>query len=234
MPSPVLLTCEHGGHDVPPEFACLFHGSEEILSSHRGWDPGALHLARYLGRHLAAPVVSSTVTRLLVELNRSPSHPNFFSEFSRRLSGDVRKELLDRYYRPHIDRVRSTLESLMVHGRTVHIGVHTFTPVLAGVIRHCDVGLLYDPRRAAERQFCQAWQQALREVAPALRVRRNFPYRGDADGLTTIFRRNFDQQQYLGIELEVSQEWPLRRPDEWPRLCEHLVTALRLATTSSM
>jgi hypothetical protein len=36
-------------------------------------------------------------------------------------------------------------------------------------------------------------------------VHRNAPYRGTADGLPTLLRREYSVRKYVGIELEVSQ-----------------------------
>ena len=36
-------------------------------------------------------------------------------------------------------------------------------------------------------------------------MRRNAPYRGDADGLTTALRRELPVSRYEGIELELNQ-----------------------------
>ena len=78
-------------------------------------------------------------------------------------------------------------------------------PSCAGARRDFEIGLLYDPRRAGERALARSWQKRLREFAPELRVRRNAPYRGDADGLTTALRRDFGPREYLGLELELNQ-----------------------------
>jgi hypothetical protein len=45
-------------------------------------------------------------------------------------------------------------------------------------------------------------------------VRRNYPYRGTADGFTTYLRRQFSARKYLGIELEVNQSLLGRQPRE--------------------
>jgi hypothetical protein len=77
--------------------------------------------------------------------------------------------------------------------------------MLDGIVRNADIGLLYDPRRRGEREWCHAWSRALRAADPALRVRSNYPYRGISDGLTTSLRREFSGSSYMGIELEVNQ-----------------------------
>ncbi len=226
----LLLTCEHGGNDVPAEFAALFANADAVLASHRGWDPGALELAEWLAERLNAPLVSATVTRLLIELNRTVRHPRLFSEFSRGLSPAARREVVARFHAPHIHRVRSTVESLLSGSKQVlHLGVHTFTPVLNGVPRNCDIGLLYDPRRTSERTFCSAWQRELQTADSAIRIRRNFPYRGCSDGLTTALRREFPADQYLGVELEVVSDLATGQRAGWPALRELLARTLQTA-----
>ena len=42
-------------------------------------------------------------------------------------------------------------------------------------------------------------------MAPELRVRYNYPYRGDSDGLTTWLRKKHPAARYLGIEIEINQ-----------------------------
>jgi predicted N-formylglutamate amidohydrolase len=87
----------------------------------------------------------------------------------------------------------------------VHIAVHSFTGVLRGEERNAEISLLYDPARPGEVDLCNRWIAALRELFPEFRVRRNYPYRGNADGLTTWLRRRFPNPQYAGIELELNQ-----------------------------
>jgi predicted N-formylglutamate amidohydrolase len=205
-PGPRVISCEHGGNDVPELYRKLFDGRVELLASHRGWDAGSLHLADALGRSWDVPVTAATVTRLLVDLNRSPGHPRVFSDTTRALPRSAREELIECYHRPHRDAVRVRVAAaIAADGMAVHIGVHSFTPVLAGVERRADLALLYDPARPRERATCLSWAKTLAERLPDLRIRRNQPYRGACDGLTTTLRREFPPDAYMGIEIEVNQ-----------------------------
>lgn len=200
-----LLSCEHGGKRVPAPYRRLFAGAaaQTALHSHAACDLGALRLAERLAARLRVPLFAADVTRLLVDLNRSRGHPALFSEWSAPLDEDSRRLLLERYYHPHRARVEAAIAE---SARPVcHIGVHSFAPVLRGQRRGADVALLYDPARPLERALCRRWKHLLRELAPSLHVRRNYPYRGAADGLTTTLRRRFDARGYLGIELEINQ-----------------------------
>jgi predicted N-formylglutamate amidohydrolase len=143
---------------------------------------------------------------LLVDLNRSAHNPRVFSEWTRTLSRADRQTLLDRYHTPHRAAVDADVASLRAQGaRVVHLAVHSFTPAMNGRVRGADVGLLYDPARAGERALVDAWTRALKERLPGMAVRRNQPYRGVSDGLTTWLRRRHGPRRYLGIEIEMNQ-----------------------------
>jgi len=202
----LLLTCEHGGNRIPPEYRALFRGTERVLASHRGWDPGALSLARALGRRVGVPVLAVTWSRLLVEANRTPGNRRIWSPWTASLSKREKLRILERYWWPHRRRVAEAVRATVNEGaRVLHIAVHSFTPVLDGVTRNADVSFLYDPARRSERNACLRWRDLLRTRIPGLRVRRNYPYRGTADGLCTWLRGRFPTAAYLGIELEVNQ-----------------------------
>lgn len=217
-PPQLLLTCEHAGNRVPAAFKELFLGHGALLDSHRGYDLGAFLLARHLRAALHSPLLATHTTRLLVEANRSLRHPDLFSAVSRNLDSDQRQRVIDMYYTPHRHAVIQRLESMLARGPVVHVGVHTFTPVLRGAVRKADIGLLFDPRRAFERSFCLAWQRLLKAALPELVIRRNSPYRGVSDGLTTAMRKRFRDPDYAGVELEVNNRHltagagPARKP----------------------
>jgi predicted N-formylglutamate amidohydrolase len=201
-----IVTCEHGGNRVPRELAARFRAWHALLASHRGYDPGALATARTLARVLGAPLVASTVSRLVADLNRSPGRQFRGSPIMREAPRGARAQADARYYAPYRAEVlRIVGDAIRTGARVVHVSSHSFTPTLDGEVRRADVGLLYDPARVAERELCVRWQRALAERAPSLRVRRNYPYRGQNDGLTTFLRRRFDGDRYVGVEIEVNQ-----------------------------
>lgn len=202
----VVVSAEHAGNRVPAEYRALFRGREALLASHRGWDPGTATLAAALAHRLGAALFLADVTRLVVDLNRSPSHPGVFSEITRALSDARRRDLLREHHEPHRARVATHVAECLERGeRVLHLGVHSFTPILGGVPRRADVALLYDPARPLERALAGEWCRALKLRLPEAAVRRNHPYRGASDGLTTTLRRRFAPDRYLGIEIEVGQ-----------------------------
>lgn len=223
----LLLTCEHAGNRIPAEYRVLFRGAARLLAGHRGYDFGARVLAHALARRLHAPLIAAVYSRLLVDLNRSPGHAGLFSTRTRGLPPSEKQLLLARYYRPHRERVEHWITARVSAGvPVVHVAVHSFTPVLDGVTRRTDIGLLYDPAREREAALCTRWCADLR-AADTLVVRRNYPYRGVSDGLTRYLRARFPALHYAGIELELNQALLRRDTTTHQRLPALLAATLR-------
>jgi predicted N-formylglutamate amidohydrolase len=226
----LLLSCEHGGNQVPKHWRRLFAGHEAVLESHRGYDIGIAPFARWLAKELRAPLQLAETTRLLVELNRSPGHPVLFSGYSCSLDRPERDRLLELYYHPYRDAVQRQIDNLLQSGgRVCHVSLHSFTPELHGEVRNADIGLLYDPQRPLEKVFCLAWQAAIEQQRGGWRVRRNYPYRGAADSFVAHLRRHFPAASYLGCELEINQRWPLQGGERWTSLQRLLRDTLQTA-----
>jgi predicted N-formylglutamate amidohydrolase len=202
----ILISCEHGGNEVPPAWQHLFYEAIKTLSGHEGYDPGALQIARVLADQLHSELYFTTISRLLVDCNRSRQHPRLFSRYTKGLSHQEKQEILSEHYLPYRTRTEQAVSRAIGQGgRVLHISVHTFAPHMHGKARNNDIGLLYDPARKSEKDFCVAWQQRLREISPKLRVRRNYPYLGKTDGLVTACRKKHGPDHYLGVELELNQ-----------------------------
>lgn len=202
----LILTCEHAGNEIPENYEQLFKGAKDVLETHRGYDPGALDLFRKLSP-LAAFAQEYMISRLLVEPNRSLDHPQLFSEFTGELPEIQKEELLEDFYLPYRHYIQTRIGQYIATGEEVlHLSVHSFTPELNGEVRNADVGLLFDPARAEESDFCKRFQKSLFQQDRELQVRFNYPYLGIDDGFTTYLRQQFPKQ-YLGIELEVNQKF---------------------------
>jgi predicted N-formylglutamate amidohydrolase len=199
------LTCEHAANTIPAAYSAHFARERSVLQTHRAYDLGALPVARHLARTLRAPLYIGTVSRLLVDLNRSLHHRHVHSEFVTGLDASELAAVVARYYKPHRNRVGDHVASRIGKGLCiVHVAVHSFTPALRGEVRNADVGLLYDPERWRERDLCRSWKSILADETD-LRVRFNYPYRGGSDGLMRALRARFSPRSYVGIELEMNQ-----------------------------
>jgi len=191
-------------------------------------------MARALAHAFAAPVVTSTISRLVIDLNRSIGHPQLHSATTRALPSSLRAELVAQYYQPYRMEVARLVRQSVARGRRViHVSSHSFTPELNGKVRHADVGLLYDPVRQRESEMCACWKASLAVIAPQLRVRRNYPYAGKGDGLTSALRVSFPDRAYIGIELEINQKIVIGGGRRWGALRRALIDSLRMACTDA-
>jgi predicted N-formylglutamate amidohydrolase len=189
-----------------------------------------LQLAQQMADALGAALYAATTTRLLIDLNRSIGHRQLFSEATRGLTRSQRQEIVALHYRPHREATEGAIaDSIAVGQSVIHIASHSFTPVLNGVTRQADVGWLYDPHRASEAALSRRWMAELKQRAPGLRLRRNYPYQGRGDGLASLLRKRFSGQVYLGIELEVNQRFVERGGAQWAALRAALIESLAAA-----
>jgi predicted N-formylglutamate amidohydrolase len=225
-PVPLIVTCEHASGRLPKRLAHAFTAHSAAVASHEGVDFGASLLARDFAAATGAPLFMGRVSRMVVDLNRSLGHPDLFSAAMLKMPPPVRQAAIDAYYTPHREAITA---HVLAHAREanplVHIGVHSFTPVWHGERRRVDIGLLFDTTRLEEAAFCRAWQQALRARCPTWRVRRNNPYSGAADGLTTALRRQTSPRAYYGIEIEMNQAMVALPAAEFARCRSHIVAA---------
>lgn len=201
----LILTCEHAGNQVPDEYKSLFENEDEVLQSHRGWDPGAWLLANFLSAQLEAPLFGCLTTRLLIEANRSMDSVQLFSEFTSSLTPEVKEKLIREIYNPYRAQVHLVIEKMAKP--VLHLSIHSFTPVWNNQERKVDIGILFDPSRNTEVYLCQQLKENLQSNLPGYQIHFNEPYAGTDDGFTTWLRKQYRDEQYLGIEIEVNQKF---------------------------
>lgn len=214
----LMITCEHASNALPDFILRAFRDNaipEDVLESHRGYDIGAYKVFSNLVKRLKPDFhCSGRFTRLVVDLNRSSTSKTFFSEYTIQLPETVKRHAFDLWqkYREKIEsfvasvipaRLRKAAKDTPL--RIIHLGIHSFTPVLNGVERDADVGILYDPSRPAEATIAEILIKNIREREPGLKIRKNYPYLGKSDGLTTTLRQKFGPT-YAGLEIEINQK----------------------------
>ncbi len=200
----LVLSCEHGGNEIPGKYQNLFLGKEEVLKTHRGFDFGTLDLFEHL-KTIVVFSKSNSVSRLLIDCNRSLQHPKLFSEFTKDLSLSEKENIIQKYYLAYRFPIEKFIQNeIEKRNKIFHISLHSFTPELNEETRNNDIGLLYDPKRFREKELCKALKLQLLDQSPDLKIRFNYPYLGTADGFTSYLRKKFPSN-YFGIELEINQ-----------------------------
>jgi len=220
-----LLTCEHASNAVPRHLQPLFSKQENLLRTHRGYDIGGKEYAQAIASSTGWPLFCGSYTRLLVDLNRST---RVFPAFLKELDPRTKTQILKTYYQPFRAKVfKFVCDRIATGGCVIHLSCHTFTPVLNGVVRPMDLGLLYDPSRDREKEIAEAVAHDL-GAQTSMRIHANAPYKGISDGHVTALRKMFPKERYIGLEIEVNQSlFSPPRSELWkhvwlPRLIEAL------------
>ena len=203
----LVITCEHASNAIPAFAKSAFTDCKKLLETHRGYDIGALNIFKHLCKDLHPDFsLAGKYSRLAIDLNRSLNHPNVFSEYSEKLP-EASKEKLRGIWRTHRSPVEEFIGKALrksARAEILHLGIHSFTPVMNGSLRNADIGILYDPRCPAEKEAARTFKCRLNEKYPEFKVRFNYPYRGAADGFTTALRKKFGAR-YIGLEIEINQ-----------------------------
>lgn len=201
----IILSCEHAGNEVPDNLKYLFKDEPEILNTHRGWDLGAWKLAQFLSKKLNLDLYGYHTTRLLIEANRSLDSPQLFSEYSNKLSNSEKENLISTFYQPYRDKIQQQIDQSAKP--VLHLSIHSFTPIWNGVDRDVDIGILFDPNRTLEKEYCEQLKLTFEKKLPNQSIKLNEPYKGTDDGFTTWLRKRYPDKEYAGIELEVNQKY---------------------------
>lgn len=179
-----LITADHATNTVPQEVNGGDLGlSAEDMNRHIAWDPGSAGVAIALGDLLAAPVVMSNFSRLVIDPNRGEDDPTLVMKLydgtiipaNRHVDDAEIERRLNACYRPYHDAVARLAAR---QDDTIFVAVHSFTRQLRGRDpRPWHVGVLYgrDPR------FALPLLRRLRDE-PDLCVGENEPYGGHLDG----------------------------------------------------
>lgn len=203
-PVSLLLSCEHASAKVPAHLrGCIPQG---ILKTHLAFDKGALSCAQELSREYQVSLWEGEVSRLVCDLNRSAESPDLFSRYTKTLSPELKKKILERYFLPYRQDIELAVKkSLIKEDNLLHLSIHSFTPVLRGEVRRNDIGILFDPKSQNEKKWADQFRKNFKKVC-GLRVAMNEPYKGTHDGLTTYLREHYQKKGYAGIEIEMNQK----------------------------
>jgi predicted N-formylglutamate amidohydrolase len=148
---PFVLVCDHASNWVPTSLKGLGLPDSE-LERHIAWDPGALELARRLSALLDAPLVHAAVSRLVLDVNRDPSHPGSIVTRSedtdipgnREISADERARRVQSIYEPYHRTLDELIERSVARNQSpLIISVHSFTPVYRKEPRPWHIGVLH-------------------------------------------------------------------------------------------
>ena len=211
-----LFSCDYATCAVPEAYREIFRGSEEVLTSKEGWEPGSLNLAQGFAMKFRTPLVHGDVTRLLIDFGQDGDAR--WSRFSLKLPEATRAKLVDRHERPYRTSLNQRIaEDLRRHEALLHVMIHTDPTTDGLVMLETPTGALLAEKYAA------AWRNRL--AAGDLDVRH---VRGAGENpLAVNLAKTFPAESYAQIRLSISQTFFLEgRPWRWETLKKFLLESL--------
>lgn len=186
--APILLVCDHASCRFPEALGDM--GLDPFARRcHLAIDIGAGSLTECLSDSLGVTAVLAQYSRLVVDCNRELLDPGAFLEFgdgilvpgNRNLNRDDKEARAAAIYRPYHKAIDQQIERLSMLGPPpVFVSIHSFTPVLNGVSRPWQVGVLWDKDQRTAEIFVENFRAA------GLVTGDNEPYSGKAPQDFTI------------------------------------------------
>ncbi len=225
--APVLLLCEHAGNKVPARLGNL-GVSDEILTSHRGFDIGAESVARALAGLLNAPLILQRYSRLVIDANRPPSSDQSILEIS---DGEVipgNQDLMDASRQARLSEIFEPMDSAInsgfaSHERRAAFSIHSYTPRLGDENRPWHAGFLSRASLpTAERLMASVARQA-----PDLNLALNQPYQIE-DGTDWFIPRHAEPRAlpHCLIEIRNDQIQARDQADRWASMLAEAIKDL--------
>jgi predicted N-formylglutamate amidohydrolase len=231
--------CDHASNRIPEKYGSLGLSQIERVS-HIAWDPGALSVSRALSQQLDAPLVQSTVSRLIIDCNRSLDAPDLIwtlSEATRiaaneNLDPDERDFRIAHFHRPYHASIETLLEARRHAGQeTILVCMHSFTPVYHGVPRPWPIGLIH----GLDQRYTQGLYEALKANDPDLNVGWNEPYAAHR-GVTLTLEKHGDGRGLEATMIEIRHDEILEPAGvtTWSSRLAHCLEAARLVRKEAM
>lgn len=207
--SPFVLVCDHAANRIPAPYGDLGLTLTQRLM-HIAWDPGALAVCHALVDLLDAPLVHSTVSRLIIDCNRETDSDELIRTLSETtviaaniaLSAEERAQRIARYHAPFHAAIEALLERRAAQGMpTILVCMHSFTPVYLGVPRPWPIGLIH----GRDIGFTQALFDALKNDDPTLDAGWNQPYAA-LNGVTLTLEKHGDGRGLEATMIEIRND----------------------------
>lgn len=207
--SPFVLVCDHASNRIPERYGDMGLAPSARVS-HIAWDPGALAVSRVLADILDAPLVASTVSRLVIDCNRDLDAPDLIwtlseatrIEVNENLPAEERAYRIAHFHRPYHDAIDALIDARRDAGReTVLVCMHSFTPVYLGVARPWPIGLLH----GRDSGLTVALGAALLAEDPSLNIGWNEPYAA-LNGVTLTLEKHGDARGLPATMIEIRND----------------------------
>lgn len=179
---PLLLICEHASNAIPEGWGDL--GVPPALrQDHIAWDIGAGAVTRSLSSRLGATAILARYSRLFFDSNRHPDREDAIPPTSdgHAVPGNAGIGEAERKLRRQIafDPLHAAIAAQIERGlaagiRPLLLAIHSFTPVMAGVRRPWEIGVLWNECDDIAGAMLAALARP--DIGGGLRIGANKPY----------------------------------------------------------
>ena len=203
--SSFLLIGDHAGNRIPAALGDMGLEPAERVR-HIAWDIGIARLGEMLSAALDAVFVRQVYSRLVIDCNRQPDAADAMPAISdgtpvpanTGLDAAGRAARVAAIHTPYQTAIGVEIAQRRAAGQpTILIALHSFTPVMRGIARPWQIGILHD---GGETGFARALLGAL-GGEPDLTVGDNEPYRMDLIDYTIPRHAYPDRLPYAEIEV---------------------------------
>jgi len=211
--SPFVLLCDHASNHIPQRYENLGLGARE-LNEHIAWDPGTLAVGQLLSQLLDAPLVHSTISRLMIDCNRMHDADDLIPKVSEKtfvpgnetVSAKERQDRIAAFHTPYHLAISDLLDArAAIDVQNIIISLHSFTPVYNDVPRQWAAGLIH----AGQEKFSRVLFEALLEDAPEIEMGWNVPYPA-REGFYFTIDQHVDKRANHGTIVEIRNDEFLR------------------------
>jgi predicted N-formylglutamate amidohydrolase len=229
--SPFVLVCDHASNRMPSRYGNLGLQPHQRLL-HIAWDPGALAVSLRLAELLDAPLVHSTVSRLIIDCNRGVDAVDSIPVISERtdiranvgISDEERAHRIATYHAPFHAALDVALDRrIEARSDAALVAIHSFTPTYKDVPRPWPVGLI----PGTDEALCRALSAALAEDDPTLNIGWNEPYAARKE-VTYTLEHHADGRRLPAAMIEIRHD-EILEPDGVSRWATRLARALERA-----
>lgn len=227
-----LLTGDHAGVAIPEALGTLGLSPHD-LSRHIACDIGVAELGRKLAHRMDACFVEQQYSRLVIDCNRAPGRDDSIPPVSDGtaipgnfvLESGMRSERVRAIHAPYQTTIETILAERDRAGRkTILIALHSFTPVMAGMARPWDIGVLH---AGGDTTFAIALLNRLYRM-DGMTVGDNNPYRMDDTDHTVPLHAYAARRPYAELEIRQDHLSDAAGQDLWAgRLTDALRSAMR-------
>ncbi len=212
----ILISCEHGGNQIPIRYRSLFN--EASLQEYTAWDEGALDLALTLAERLDVPCFNHQTSRLLVDVDLPLGNSALFTLDSVSLSDADKQSILERYYFPYRLRIENTIA--MSDKPLLHVSIHTTQ------VQNADLVIKFNGNRAMEKECTMLLMDNISKASINFNVALHDNTTHAEDSFVHYLRTRFDDEAYAGLTL--SMHTNLTRSENITILVEQVSKALTL------